>query len=436
MSRVAIYGGGGSPYNHAAILAEAGHDVRFVFPVDVKAGALESFDAFVMPGGAYLAMQGQLDPLGIEGCRAIREYVEAGGMYIGSCAGSYDAATVPPSFLEICPAQGELCLLESEVWNVGDSRFGVLESPGIGELIAENVDPAHPVMAGMPATFPITHYNGPFFSGGQALARVQGGTARFTPSESFLGGVSSDPLVDRAQAAGVANIVAGERGRGRVVLFGSHPEFGSSLSLDDTPASARLLTNAVAWQLDESGRPERPHREVYTDGLIDPAVVESDRAGIDLLVQHVAERCSRLRDRTSEPWLDDGAAMSMFGESPRAIWTAALDRLPELAAEAGSAAATMRADLLSFRSPQEWNVDAGYLGVYALLETVERQLSAAETQWSDSWPGKVTDPYDHMLESPYHLVAGSYLAAVGGAASAALLARMSSSTVGQGLASV
>jgi hypothetical protein len=128
--------------------------------------------------------------------------------------------------------------------------------------------------------------------------------------------------------------------------------------------------------------------------------------------------------------------MSMFGESPRTIWSAALDRLPELAAEAGAAAATMRADLLSFRSPREWDVDAGYLGVYALLETVERQLAAAETAWSDSWPDDVTDPYDHMLDSPYHLVAGSYLAAVGGAASAALLARMSSTSVDQGLASV
>ena len=425
MSRVAIYGGGGSPYNHAAILAQAGHEVRFVFPVDVLAGALESFDAFVMPGGGYLAMQGQLDPLGLEGCRAIREYVEAGGMYIGSCAGSYDAATVPVQFLELCPAQGELRLLDAKVWNVGESKFGILESPGIGELIAENAAPDHPVMAGMSETFPVTHYNGPFFTGGQALARVQGRGSRFTPSESFLGGVSADHLVDRASAAGVANIVVGDRGRGRVVLFGSHPEFGSSLSLDDTAPSARMLTNAVAWQMDESGRPERPHREVLTDQLIDPVLVDSDRAGIEPLVARITERCARLRDRTSESWLDDGAAMSMFGESPRAIWTAALDKIPGLAAEAAIAAATMPADLLSFRSPADWGVDAGYLGIYPLLEVVDRQLADAETNWRDGGPADIADPYDHMHESPYHLVAGSYLAAVGGAASAALLSRIS-----------
>jgi hypothetical protein len=223
----------------------------------------------------------------------------------------------------------------------------------------------------------------------------------------------------------VANIVVGERGRGRVVLFGSHPEFGSSLSLDDTALSARMLTNAVAWQLDESGRPERPHREVLTDQPIDAVLVDSERAGIDPLVARITQRCARLRDRTYESWLHDGAAMSMFGESPRAIWTAALDRIPGLAAEAASAAARMPADLLSFRSPAEWAIDAGYLGVYPLLEIVDRQLADAETNWRDGGPGDVNDPYDHMHESPYHLVAGSYLAAVGGAASAALLSRMS-----------
>ncbi len=45
----------------------------------------------------------------------------------------------------------------------------MIESPGIGEIIAENAWPDHPVMAGMPTEFRITHYNGPLFEGGQAL---------------------------------------------------------------------------------------------------------------------------------------------------------------------------------------------------------------------------------------------------------------------------
>jgi hypothetical protein len=423
MSRVALYGAGGSPYNHAAILAAAGHGTTFVFAQDILDGALESFDAFVMPGGGYLAMQGQLDPLGDDGCRAIRNYVERGGMYIGSCAGSYDAVTVPARFLDLCPAQAELRLLEARVWNEGDSKFGVLQSPGIGELVSENLAPDHPVMAGMPAEFPITHYNGPLFTGGQALARVKARGERFTPAEDFLGATGGPYLIDRAADARVANIVAGQCGSGRVVLFGSHPEFGSSLSLDDTTVTARMLANALAWQLAESGNVDRPHRQVVFDREIERAVVDSDRPGLDALVNKLAERCMRLRERTSERWLDEAAAMSMFGLSAREIWTASLERIPELAAEVADNAAGLPDAIVSFRPPSAWAVDPGVHGVYPLLAEAERQLAQAETSWRDGCPDTFEDPYDLMLESPYHLVAGSYLAAIGNVASAALLAR-------------
>jgi hypothetical protein len=424
VARIALYGHGGSPYNHAALLARAGHRISFVFAPDIKAGLLESFDAFVMPGGAYLAMQGQLEPLGADGCRAIREYVERGGMYIGSCAGSYDAATVPARFLELCPVQQELCLLEARVWNVGDSRFGVIESPGVGEILAENAAPDHPVMAGMPAEFRITHYNGPLFEGGQALARVKGGTENFTPGENFLGADEQGLLIDRAAEAGVANIVVGQRGAGRVVLFGSHPEFGSSLSLDDVSGSARMLTNAVDWQLEESGHVERPEAVVFAESNVSPAQVEADLERLPALIEQLSQRCERLSTRTADaPWLDNRYSMSMLGRPPREIWAAALHRIPELAAEAQAHAAGVRADLLSFRSPAEWNVDGGFYGLVPLLEQAAGQLAQAETTWVDSWPGTVSDAYDYMRESPYHLVAGSYLAAVGRVASAALLAR-------------
>lgn len=425
MARIAMYGSGGSPYNHAAILAQAGHEVSFVFAQDIKAGVLVSFDAFVMPGGGYLAMQGQLEPLGAEGCRAIREYVMNGGMYIGSCAGSYIAATVPPRFLESCPAQRELCLLEARVWNVGDSKFGIIQSPGVGEIIAENAVPDHPVMADMPAQFVITHYNGPLFEGGQTLARVKGRGARFTPGEDFLGATGGPYLVDEAAEAGVANIVVGDHGLGRVVLFGSHPEFGSSLSLDDVPVTARMLTNAVDWQLDETGHPKRTRAVLLSEREIDPVQVEADLLRLPALVERLTERCAGLRERTENaPWLDESISMSMFGRSPREIWAAALDRIPELAAEVQQRAASLPSHLLSFRSPSEWAVDGGFHGAFPLLEQAQEQLALAETNWRETWPQTVSDAYDHMQESPYHLVAGSYLAAVGRVASAALLTRM------------
>ena len=89
-------------------------------------------------------------------------------MYIGSCACSYDAAAVPQAFLDLVPAQAELRLVDARVWNDGASALGMIESPGIGELVARNTTPEHPVMTGVPAEFRITHYNGPLFVGGDA----------------------------------------------------------------------------------------------------------------------------------------------------------------------------------------------------------------------------------------------------------------------------
>src|SRR5581483_229736 len=88
--RVGLYGGGGAPFNHAGILAACGFPAVFLSDADVRAGGLADVDVFVMPGGGERAMFGQLEPLGEAGCRAIAEWVRAGGMYVGCCAGSYD----------------------------------------------------------------------------------------------------------------------------------------------------------------------------------------------------------------------------------------------------------------------------------------------------------------------------------------------------------
>jgi len=425
MGRIALYGAGGSPYHHAAILGRDGHDLRFVFPVDIQAGALESFDAFVMPGGGYRAMAGQLEPLGVAGCRAIREYVESGGMYIGSCAGSYDAAVVPARFLDMCPEQAEMCMVDARVWNHGESMFGVLQSPGIGELVAETLAPDHPVMTGLPAQFRVTHYNGPLFTGGTPLARVVGTTEQFTPAEEFLGASDGPRLIDRAIEAGVNNVVAGQHGHGRVVLFGSHPEFGSSLTMDDVGEAAALLRNAVAWQLSAAHDVARPTRTVLTDAQIPTQQRERDLASLTQLVDRLTRHCADLDQYTERSaWLAPAVAMSMFGRSAREVWAAALQRIPELAAQAAAAAPSVAPALLSFR-PTGQAVDGGFHGVAPLLVQADELLVQAAIALEQPAPPAVEDPYGAMRESPYHLVAGSYLAAVGRVTSASLLTRMS-----------
>jgi hypothetical protein len=414
-ARIALYGAGGSPYHHAAVFARAGHEIEFVFPEDVRAGVLAGFDAFVMPGGGYRAMLGQIEPLGADGARALRAYVEGGGMYIGCCAGSYDAATVPEVFLAACPAQAEMCLLEARVWNDGGGEeWGGLRSPGVGVLEAETVAPEHPVMAGMPASFEIAHYNGPLFTGAQPLARVAGRTERFTPWEEMLGRSCERPLID--DAPGIANIVAGPRGDGRVVLFGSHPEFGFGVAMEDEQPPARMLLNAIAWQLDASGAPERPRIPIVAERESD-----ADPARVGELAAALHERTAALRELgTAARWLAPEHAMSTFGRSGVEIWSASLEAIDRLADAAADRADATEPRVLGFR-PEDPGLDGGYHGVIALLEQSVELLDRALAEF-DFDPGEPAgNPYAHMLTSPYHHVAGSYLAAVGRVGAAALL---------------
>jgi hypothetical protein len=313
-----------------------------------------------------------------------------------------------------------MCLSEATVWNEGGEEWG-LNSPGIGVLQAETVAHDHPVMAAMPPTFEIAHYNGPLFRGATPLARVVGRTERFTPWEEMLDRRPDRVLVDDAAAEGVANIVADAIGDGRVVLFGSHPEFGFAIAMEDEQLPSLMLRNAVAWQLDESGAPERPEVELYTHR--NPGdEVDADPDRVTELAARLRERTARIRDRGDDPiWLQPAFAMSFFGLLPDEIWRQSLDAIDRLSSEAEQRAPYTEPRALSFRAPDEWNLDGGYHGVVALLEQSVELLDRTLATW-DFDPGEPTaDPYQYLESSPYHLVAGSYLAAVGRVASAALL---------------
>ena len=422
MARIALYGAGGAPFNHAAVFARAGHDIDFVFPQDIAGGALAGFDAFVMPGGGYRAMFGQIEPLGPDGARSVRTYVEDGGLYIGCCAGSYDAATVADSFVALCPAQPEMCLSGATVWNDDGEEWG-LRSPGIGVLRAENAAPDHPVMAGMPPAFEIAHYNGPLFRGATPLARVVGRSERFTPWEEMLGERPERTLVDDAAAESVANIVADHRGDGRVVLFGSHPEFGFTIAMEDEQPPSLMLLNAVDWQVAVSGAPERPDVQLYSHSHPGDEA-DADPSRVAELAADLRERTARVRERGDDArWLEPAYAMSFFGLSAREIWAQSLDAIDRLSSETDQRAADTEPHVLSFRPPAEWNLDGGYHGVVPLLEQSVELLDRALETW-DFDPGEPGgSPYDQLETSPYHLVAGSYLAAVGRVAGAALLCR-------------
>jgi hypothetical protein len=459
--RVGLYGGGGAPFNHAGVFGEAGFPLRFLTDAQIRAGELETVDVLVMPGGGFRAMQGQLEPLGIEGAQRLSQWVRNGGMYIGSCAGAYDCAIAPAPFTASCPPKGELQLVNARVWNgEGDELGGDLEgldSPGVGVLRLRSTRPEHPVMFGVPESFEVVHYNGPVFdllnqpeiegaSLAEGLAAFDGPTERFTAAEHFMGAVeqAGPTLLERASTAGKHSVVAGELGIGRAVAFGSHPEFGFNLTMDEWGAPARMLVNAALWQAANSGvGPVRPWSYRSSAG---PVSVPrgAGLTEVQQLAQQVIGDASILRERSIGPlphWLTSDYAMSVFGLSPVEIWRHSIDDLESIARRVieRSAALVGRVSAMGASEPERevaaqidcwvlderpaaWRQDGGYHGIARLLRTTHEMCATALDRW-DVQLGPPAGPYDYFEENPYHLVAGSYLAAIGCVAGAEQLLR-------------
>ena len=462
--RVGLYGGGGAPFNHAAILAECGFPVRFLSDAEVRAGELAEVDVFVVPGGGSRAMLGQLEPLGEDGCRAIADFVRRGGMYVGCCAGAYDCIVNTEAFVRSCPAQRCLQLINAGPWHCeGVVEFLDLQSPGVGVVTVRNERPDHPVMLGMPPSFEIVHYNGPVLdplptrvvdgaSAAVGLAAFAGWTPQFTPAEAFAGPPAADrpTYLTQAIAAGRFAAMAGELGTGRVVAFGSHPELGFDLPMAEWTVAARMLANAVLWQgmsRRGAGGPARPAGE--TAGRIS-LPVGTALAEVPALAHAVAEHARALQRRPIDPaprWLAPEYALSVFGMPPAAIWRQALADIQTLAAGAATLAARLRERILAIvagangelaapgraavlqverwlldERPPEWEQDGGYQGVLSLLRQAIRKCEAAGEQWQTAL-GPPAGPYAYLDANPYHLVAGSYLAAIGCVAGAVQLLR-------------
>lgn len=462
LTRVGLYGGGGAPYNHASILTECGFPTRFLSDAEVRAGRLAEVDVFVMPGGGFRAMFGQIEPLGEAGCRAIADFVRQGGMYVGCCAGSYDCIVNTEAFTQACPAQGHLRLINAGPWTSASTKaieFLDLQSPGVGVVTVRNERPDHPVMFGMPASFSLVHYNGPVLdplperviegaSAAAGLARFSGWTDQFTPAECFAGPAPEEraTYLEQAVDAGRFSIAAGEYGLGRVVAFGSHPEFGFDLAMVRWGQPARMFANAIFWQSMSHERIAQPMSTAPRRISLPTGAALDDVAP---LASRLIDRAETLQSRSIDPppgWLAPAYAMSVFGLSPSEIWRHALDQIIALATDATTLAGEIKTTIderlvdpdsfdeetqlllaeidrwLLDERPAEWGQDGGYQGVHALLRTAIQMCDKALANWEITL-GPPDGPYGHVHDNPYHLVAGSYLAAIGNIAGAVQLLR-------------
>jgi hypothetical protein len=427
---IGVYGSGGAPWHHLALAAAHGAHVVPVRAEDVAAGRLAELDALVVPGGGAIAMAGLLAPLGEAGARAIAAWVREGGAYVASCAGSVLPLALRGAADETLPLARCLRMIDVPMANEGDATLGGLASPGVGR-IRVRLDPAHPFATGLPDAIDVVHYNGPLFDLSQAPAGVRpfawpvAATDAFTPAERFLpGGPGGTSTFERCVAAGAATGLEADVGEGRLLLFGSHPEFGLGPLLLGWGDAAALLVAALASLEPRAPAPTAgdPGWAVRPEhGRRPPSDLARDATAA---LVRAAARFEALAANAPEAWLAPEQAAAFHGREARRAW-------PEDAAAAARVALAAASDLrvLAPRmsaADAPWLDDApradqdfGWMGLLQLLARVHAMLDAAEAapEAPDAPPAHAYDQFDRH---PFHLAVGSYLSAAGLISAAAL----------------
>ena len=229
---VALYAGGGADEDCITatrnLLEWAGCKVDLVEPNDILYGDLSHFGIICFPGGD---MYRYGNDLRIAGTRRVRDFVTAGGGYLGICGGAYFAA-------ERVYWRGNRVPTASLGLYEGVSRgpiADIIPYPEYGMCKVNLSAARHPITASQPDTMWVLYYWGPVL-------------------------IPDDPttptVIGRYDATGDPAMLAIEYGQGRVFLVGGHPEFeedsdrdGVSFpdSLDDLGTDWDLMKNAIEW---------------------------------------------------------------------------------------------------------------------------------------------------------------------------------------------
>jgi len=205
-TRIVVYKGEGASKSRETVITvlkrRPEFDVRDVTVDDIKAGKLSECDVLIHAGGSG---GGQGKALGEEGRAAEKRFIEAGGGYIGVCAGAY---------LATCDYEWSLGVLDAKVvdrkhWNRG---FGEVKI-GLG-------DRSEGVLGTKPGSAP-----NPDIPDYQELATFE--------TEIVKNGASPGVMT------GCTAIAIGDFKAGRVLCFSPHPEH-------DSPTEP-MLVKAVEW---------------------------------------------------------------------------------------------------------------------------------------------------------------------------------------------
>ena len=238
-----------------------GLHVDWITDKEIREGKLAHYDLLIIPGGPD-AGESYYEGLGDKGYEEIRNFVQNGGLYLGSCAGSY------------FPLKAESDTPQSDVWlnmiEVTDNHGLDYWRTGTGFVRIEFEDVAHPVAnslaLGKPSTMDVIYWEGPAFDIlDSAEVNVIARYKNFLASGAKLPSWSlennqiakdamewSNPLTEERFNAHLKDypaIIEASFGKGHMVLLSPHAEFGTcgtEHSMEDNPNFV-LLMNSIYY---------------------------------------------------------------------------------------------------------------------------------------------------------------------------------------------
>lgn len=189
---------------------------------DIRNGALDNFDALVIPGGSASAESRNMGGIARDN---IRRFVTNGGIYLGVCAGGYLASSDEPTDLGFLPVETA----------DGDHWFRV--DPDNGPLVDIELTPAGMEVFGIKQShIKLIYENGPIFA-----PPTQKPDDTFTPLAYFRSEVVADGGVPGVMINSPAIILA-RYGKGSVLSISPHPE--------ETPGYKQAEIRAIHWLYD------------------------------------------------------------------------------------------------------------------------------------------------------------------------------------------
>jgi glutamine amidotransferase-like uncharacterized protein len=221
--KVAIYAGGGSSTTpglaaYPACLDRAAADIDYTYvgPVELaQPNMLAPFDVVIFCGGSG---SGQAKSLGETGAAAVKAFVQRGGGYVSSCAGTYLATSGYSWSLKLTDAD----TVDSKHW-----------ARGSGPVDIELTDEGRKILGNYTGLQSVRYANGPLLG----KARDSGGLAPYTVLAHFRSDMAKN--VPGGVMPNTPAMIAGDFGQGRVICFSPHPEYTEPLQ--------PMIARAVKW---------------------------------------------------------------------------------------------------------------------------------------------------------------------------------------------